>query len=166
MATETHRLTDIERANLVAYLDGELNETEAHVLGTKITQSVTARREIDSLKKTWELLDFLPRNEPPDDFSSRTATLALQQVPGRGDWLADAGGRFAPIVTRVAVLLGVAAATATLGFALTWWAWPDPSARLVRDLPIAEHLDELREVRSLEFLRLLESSPHFTEDGE
>ena len=100
MATETHRLTDLERANLVAYLDGELNEAEARDLGTKITQSVTARREIDSLKKAWDLLDFLPRPEPPDDFPGRTATLAFQQAPDRGAWLASVGGRFGPVVAR------------------------------------------------------------------
>ena len=166
MATETHRLTDIERANLVAYLDGELNQTEAHVLGTKITQSVTARREIDTLKKTWELLDFLPKVEPVEDFAGRTATLALQQVPGRADRLVDVGGRIAPMAARLAVLCAVAAVTVALGFSLTRWVWPDPSARLVRDLPIAEHLDELREVGSIEFLKLLESSPHFSEDSE
>jgi hypothetical protein len=166
MATETHRLTDIERANLVAYLDGELNEAEVRDLGTKITQSVTARREIDSLKKTWELLDFLPRPEPPHDFPGRTATLAFQQEPDRGAWLASVGGRFAPIVARTATLLGVAAATVAIGFALTRWVWPDPSGRLVRDLPIAEHLDEYREVGSIEFLKLLASSPHFSEDAE
>ena len=53
MASETQRLTDAERANLVAYLDGELNEAETRALGTKLTQSVTARREIESLQKTW-----------------------------------------------------------------------------------------------------------------
>ncbi|MGZ3430943.1 MAG: anti-sigma factor family protein, partial [Isosphaeraceae bacterium] len=61
-----------------------------------------------------------------------------------GAWLAQA--------EKLAVCLVVAAAAFALGFALVRWAWPDPAARLVRDLSIAEHLDEYKEVGSFEFL--------------
>ena len=70
MAAETQRLSDQERANLVAYLDGELNQAESHALNTKLVQSVTGRREVESLQKTWELLDFLPKPEPSETLVS------------------------------------------------------------------------------------------------
>ena len=38
------RLRPEDRANLVAYVDGELTEAEARALTTKITHSATARR--------------------------------------------------------------------------------------------------------------------------
>lgn len=165
MAAETQRLTDIERANLVAYLDGELTEPERRALSTKITQSVTARREIETLQRTWDLLDYLPRPEASEDFATRTLTIALD--PGtRGEKVSAIAGRAKVLLARVAVLLGVATATLATGYAAARWIWPDPSSRLVRDLPIAEHLDEYREVGSFDFLRLLENSPAFAEDAE
>ena len=46
-APEQQRLSPGERANLVAYLDRELNEAETRAITTKLTQSVTARRELE-----------------------------------------------------------------------------------------------------------------------
>ena len=60
---EQLRLTPDERADLVAYVDGELPETHARSIATKLTHSATARREVEMLQKTWELLDYLPRPE-------------------------------------------------------------------------------------------------------
>ncbi len=73
MATspEQQRLTPAERSNLVAYLDGELNEAESRAIATKLTKSATARREIEGLEKTWELLELLPRPKASEDFTAR-----------------------------------------------------------------------------------------------
>ncbi|MDB5350240.1 MAG: hypothetical protein JWN86_1487 [Planctomycetota bacterium] len=165
MATEPQRLTDAERANLVAYLDGELNEAETRALGTKLTQSVTARREIESLQKTWDLLDYLPRAAPSDDFTSRTLS-QVRIYESKGGRLAKVAGNAGPIAARIAVCIAVALVTLGVGYAAARWAWPDPSARLLRDLPIAEHLDEYREIGSFEFLKILDQSPAFNEDTE
>jgi len=162
---EPQRLTDLERANLVAYLDGELNEAEVRALSNKITQSVTARREIESLQKTWELLDYLHRPEPTPDLAGRTLSLAFQQGQ-KGAKVSAVAGRVGIVIGRVAALFGVAAATLLIGYSATRWAWPDSTARLARDLPIAEHLDEYREVGSVEYLKLIEESPIFNEDVE
>jgi len=59
MAPDQQRLSPEDRSNLVAYLDGELDDAQARAIATKLTQSVTARREIDALRKTWELLALL-----------------------------------------------------------------------------------------------------------
>jgi hypothetical protein len=53
-----------------------------------------------------------------------------------------------------------------VGFALVHWVWPNPSERLTRDLPIAEHLDELREVGSFDYLKELVESPEFDADRD
>ena len=56
----------------------------------------------------------------------------------------------------------VLAALATgLGYGATRWLWPDPAARLARDLSLAEHLDEYLEVGSFEFLSELVEAPEF-----
>ena len=59
------------------------------------------------------------------------------------------------------ILVGVAAASLSLGFVLTRWAWPDPNTRLARDLSLAEHLEEYQEVESSQFLDELVKSRLF-----
>ena len=160
---EQQRLSPAERANLVAYLDHELNEAETRAIGTKLTQSPTARREVESFEKTWQLLDHLPRPKAPQDFTERTLT-GVRLIE-------EKGGRFETSLTKSAhrvlhaalVGLGVVAAFG-IGYALTQWAWPNPSARLVRDLSIAEHFDEYRDAKDLEFLKGLANSPEFSTD--
>ena len=53
-----------------------------------------------------------------------------------------------------------------VGYALVHWVWPNPSERLTRDLPIAEHLDEYRDVGSFEYLKELVESPEFDADRD
>jgi anti-sigma factor RsiW len=160
MVPDQQRLTPDDRSNLVAYLDGELNDVQARAMATKLTQSVTARREADALRKTWELLDLLPRPKASEDFTARTLTIATQGA-GPGDRMATAASA---VARRVLVGLACAAASALL-FVLTFFlalrVWPNPTARLARDLPIAESLDEYRDVGSLEFLELLDDSTEF-----
>ena len=69
-----YQLTPDERADLVAYVDGELPENHARTIATKLTKSATARREVEMLQKTWELLDLLPRPQVTEHFSEKTVS--------------------------------------------------------------------------------------------
>src|SRR6516225_7738351 len=147
---EQLRLTPDERADLVAYLDGELPEAHTRLISSKLTQSATARREVEILQKTWELLDHLPRPQAPPEFSERTVShIRRLEVEGKAweplvaSWSAR-GVRVVVYLIAVGVSLG-------LGFALTRWVWPEPGERLVRELTLAEHLDEYLETGSFEF---------------
>lgn len=164
MAAEPQRLTDLERSNLVAYLDGELAEDEADYLRTKITQSVTARREIESLERTWELLDHLDRPKSSEAFATRTITQILQ-FDDRVGRLEDVASRVGRWTARILACAAIALVTLGLGYAATRWIWPDPTARLASDLSIAERLDEYRAVGSFEFLKMLDTSPSFNEEN-
>src|SRR5437660_12588662 len=66
------QLSDEDRANLVAFLDGELDERTAHALETKLHTDPQARAEAEALRRTWGLLDYLPRPEPSPSFTNRT----------------------------------------------------------------------------------------------
>ena len=68
------RLTPDERADLVAYVDGELPEVHARSIATKLTKSATARREVEMLQKTWEMLDLLPLPPATERFSEKTVS--------------------------------------------------------------------------------------------
>ena len=160
---DQQRLTPAERANLVAYLDGELDDPESRVIATKLTQSVTARREIEMLQKTWEMLDHLPRPRASEAFTQRTLT-EVDRLAVVGDRIVDTASR--TLRRALIALLGVLVSLGCfgVGLVLTRWVWPDPTARLARDLSIAEHLDEYRDIGALEFLDRLDRSPEFAND--
>jgi hypothetical protein len=157
---EQLRLTPDERADLVAYVDGELPEVHARSIATKLTKSATARREVELLQKTWEMLDLLPLPQATERFSEKTISqvrrLELQGhswEPLISDWSARLG--------RVLVYLVLAAMFLGVGYALTRWAWPDKTERLVHDLTLADHLDDYLDVGSFEFLTELAESKQF-----
>jgi len=162
MALEKQRLLPAERANLVAYLDGELNEAESRAIATKLSLSVSARRELEALEKTWELLDHLPRPQAPPDFASRTLSNA-KQLALCGNRLFSVADLAARRLVRVLVLLLSSLLTIGLAYAVARWVWPDPSARLVRQLSLAEHLDEYVDIGSFAFLKDLDDSPEFSD---
>ena len=154
------RLSPEERANLAAYIDGELTENEARVIATKLSFSPTARREVESLKKTWELLEYLPRPKASEDFPDRTITSLRSLEANRVSWEQATSAWLAPAAKLAACLL-VAAASIACGFALTRWVWPDPAVQMARELSLAEHLEEYQEVGSFEFLEELVKSKEF-----
>jgi anti-sigma factor RsiW len=167
MATgpDQQRLTPAERANLVAYLDGELNDAESQAIATKLTKSATARREIEALERTWELLEFLPRPKASEEFTARTLS-EVNQLSVAGDQLESAVRRTLVKTGQVVAWVLVSFLAIVIGFAVMRWAWPNPTARLARDLSIAEHLDEYRDVGSMEFLDGLALTPEFSSDHD
>lgn len=160
MGPDQQRLSPGDRSNLVAYLDGELNEAEARAIATKLTQSMTARREVEILRKTWEMLDLLSRPKASQDFAARTLTVIVQRS-GRGDRVASAASemaRKAGMVVAGALLAGLLFA---VGYFVSSRVLTNPSARLARDLSLAESIDEYRDVGSFDFLELLDGSSDF-----
>lgn len=71
--SKSSSLTEQERSDLVAYLDGELEEGAARALETRLSLDPGARAEAEALRRTWELLDFLPQPAAPSrSFTHRT----------------------------------------------------------------------------------------------
>jgi hypothetical protein len=145
------RLTDEERANLVAFLDGEVDETLAQSLEEKVTRSVSVRREVEALEKTWGMLDWLPRPEAPADFASQTITrihsraLEVEALEGRLRW---GVGLVAKVMAWAACIL----AAVGIGFASVRYAWADPSRDLINNLDCVENLETYRSIPDLKFL--------------
>ncbi len=65
-------LSDRDRADLIAYLDGELDERRSRELEARLGRDPKARAEAEALRRTWALLDYLPRPEPSEQFTHRT----------------------------------------------------------------------------------------------
>jgi hypothetical protein len=154
------RLTPDERADLVAYVDGELPEGHARTIATKLTKSATARREVEMLQKTWELLDYLPLPQVTEKFSEKTLSQIRRLESQAGKWDPLLATWFSRL-GRLAVYLLLGLIFFGLGYSVTRWVWPDQTERLVRDLTLADHLDEYLEIGTFEFLTRLAESAEF-----
>jgi hypothetical protein len=64
-------------AELVAYLDGELDPAAARKVEARLAKDPAARARAAELKKSFDMLDYLPRPEPSANFTSRT----LEKLP-------------------------------------------------------------------------------------
>src|SRR5919198_1012547 len=110
-------LNEEERDDLVAYLDGELDPAKARAVEDKIGKDPAAREEAETLKRTWELLDYLPRPEPSPSFTHRTmerlapVQTASARLPVSRGWRAWAPAAGWAAAVLLAGLGGYAAVT-------------------------------------------------------
>jgi len=74
-------LNEEDRANLAAFLDGELDETTSQALEAKLNRDPQARDEVEALRQAWSMLDFLPRPESSPNFTNRTMERLTLIVP-------------------------------------------------------------------------------------
>ena len=65
MPTESPRNPEM-RETLVAYLDGELDEAATQKIEQTLAENSDVRGEVESLARTFEMLDELPRQEAID----------------------------------------------------------------------------------------------------
>jgi hypothetical protein len=59
-------------AELVAYLDGELDLAAARKIEVRLATDPAARAKAAALKKTFDLLDYLPKPDPSPNFTTKT----------------------------------------------------------------------------------------------
>jgi hypothetical protein len=173
-------LGDEDRADLVAYLDGELTEAESKELEARLNLDPQARAEAVALRKTWELLDYLPRPEPSANFTHRTMERISAQIPAgrnaRHRWPAWVIG----LGWAAAVLLASGAGYAGLHYLTRSPAQPDASTAagkdplanlsvkevadlLVRDLRLLENRRLYTNIDDIDFLRALNDPDLFGE---
>jgi len=154
------RLTAEQRDNLVAYLDGELEEAETQYIDQVLAKSEVARHEVEALARTWELLDLLPKPNATEGFTDRTITtlkVSEMAVPlTEQAWFAYVRkGAIAAVWVAVLSLCGAG------GYLLATRAVPNPQAQLMTDLPLIRNLDVYLEIEDLDFVRELQRSNLF-----
>jgi hypothetical protein len=179
---------------LVAFLDGELPADEAEQVEEKLSLNPQVRREADTLRKAWDLLDLLPRPEPRSDFASRTVErLAPLQSFAEGSGPTRPSGSLsgsasnlstgtielagrAGLVLRFFLVLGYVSAVLLCG--LGGWQLrqaiyphhvpPNDSeidSRILADMPLLENLYLYRHIDNMEFLETLDRPTYFGEEG-
>lgn len=168
-------LSEKDREDLVAYLDGELDAEAARALEARLNLDAEARAEAEALRRTWEVLDYLPRPEPTAAFSSRTiqrvSSLRQQTLPVQADSRPWPRWAFAAGWAAALLLAG------TLGFAAVSWfserkpipvqaAHPiDVDQVLVRDLRLIENKRLYELAVDMNFLRDLDDPELFGDDS-
>jgi anti-sigma factor RsiW len=149
-----HPLSEDERADLVAYLDGELKGEAVRALEAKLQLHPEARSEAEALKKTWELLDFLPRAEPSASFTEKTLS-RLVPIPGT-EKLPLRKARWRTRIFTAAWVAGVVLAFAVgwIGFKWLFPAYPGEQ-ELIGDLRIIENKRLYDAIEDMDFLKQL-----------
>jgi anti-sigma factor RsiW len=160
--TERPPLTDDERDDLVAYLDGELDEEAARAVEAKLALDPRLRAEADALKTAWDLLEYLPRTEPSPSFTHRTleriSSVRVTQRASSRRWRrgAVAAGWAAGVL--LAALLGFGGVSALLSRQPT-------DEDLVRDLRLIENKRLYERADDIDFLRQLAGPDFFGDEN-
>jgi anti-sigma factor RsiW len=158
------RLSDDDRAELVAYLDGEVTGQAARAIEAKLSLDARWRAEAESLKRTWDLLDFLPRPEPTADFTERTLSkLEPIRRPAGAAGATSPGFRWLLVGAWAAALL-LALLGGYFGGRAALRAGPG-DAELTRDLRIIENKRYYDLIDDVDFLRELDDPDLFGEEG-
>lgn len=73
--SEYQRLSEEEREELIAYLDGELAPETARAVEEKLQRDPVWRREAELLQTAWDMLDYLPQARASASFTEQTLTI-------------------------------------------------------------------------------------------
>jgi anti-sigma factor RsiW len=151
---------------LVAYLDGELDDETSHRIEALLASDPKLRRQLGQLEQTWEALEQLERSEVGEKFAQTT----LEMVAVAAEEDIERLQEEAPRVTRKRLLSGGLwlALAAVIGFGTVALFWPDANRQLLENLPVLEHLEQYRQIDDIEFLRQLDEQHLFPEttDGK
>lgn len=161
--TQNPPLTPEQRADLVAYLDGELDDITTQEMEHLLTVSSEARHEVDMLTRTFSLLDSLPRPTASEEFTRKTFS-TLKTESAKESWTERPWYRHARRgLVAVSWLVGLLVAVCTAYYAANRAA-PAADRALIRELPVIENLDEYSDIGGIDELRELAKHGVFDED--
>tara|TARA_R110002095_G_scaffold189514_2_gene167003 strand:+ start:2843 stop:3364 length:522 start_codon:yes stop_codon:yes gene_type:complete len=168
-------LNEQELEKLVAYLDGEVSEQEAIEVEQSLSSNEETRARVDSLERTWELLDRLPIAKASDEFTNNTlSTIKTIQLEAEAAEEQNRSGfslskKSQAQLRRAAIfagwMVGLAGALFA-GYLMTNQWVPDESEPLLEEFSFIENLDTYSEVQNLEFLEALRKSGTFNETAQ
>ena len=158
-------LDESDRETLTAYLDGELDDAATEALEARLGHDAKLRAELETMQKTWGMLDFLPKAEPSPDFTNRT--IDRLSLAGQSTQLT----RHPSLLRRVATWTLACSLAAVVGIGSTaavrhYATKPiDPNESLVHDLRLLERLKAYEKVDDLDELRALDQPDLFGDEG-
>lgn len=149
---------------LVAYLDGELDDESTSRVEQQMTADPNLRDRLTRLERTWNMLDELEQVEVGETFTRSTIEMvtvaaeeereleeATHETRRHRRWLAGSAGLVV---------------SAIVGFIVVSLLWPNPNRELLEDLPVLENLDQYQQIDDIKFLELLQQENLFPAEEE
>jgi anti-sigma factor RsiW len=154
----------IEQAEMVSYLDGELDVQQVADVEKRLSEDHEYRLRLQQLQQAWDLLDELPRSRADDQFTRSTVEIVVVKVRDEINQLGHlpAWRRQLPLLLGLLLVLAI---TFT-GYLFSWRAATADNRRFLEDLPVIEQVSEYRQAESVEFLRLLVKEGLFETEQE
>ena len=159
MDNRLKRVSVDHRDNFVAYLDGELSAEDSKEIERVIADSPVARKDIELLVRTYDMLDLLPRPAATVEFTQRTmATIKLSDL--KPDVTQAPWYRRMQMGIAGSVGLGLLALTGLIAYASTNRWVPTNEDLLLQDLHVIKNLDDYSQIGQHEFIDRLREQPH------
>ena len=157
-ADELNQFDPVEE-ELAAYLDGELDAPARGRIERQLATDPALREKMRQSQQAWDALDLLPKTQTDEAFASSTmqmtvAIITRETKPVRTAVLNS------PWLPWVKVGLGAFVALC-VGFRMVKVKQLADQTKSLRDLPVAEKLEELTDAPSLEFLLRLKKENLF-----
>jgi hypothetical protein len=155
---------DRDDADLIAYLDGELSGPDAREVEAKVDSDPTVRAKAEAYRKTFDLLDYLPKTEPAPNFAARTLT-RLQATPAEasGPARSEGRGRWPAAWAAGCIIALLAGYLAHAGYRSATDGADDLA---LSDLRVIERLQLYLGVDDLDFSRRLDAPDLFAPDPD
>jgi hypothetical protein len=137
--------------DLVAYLDGELDDEGIHRVEARLAADAAYRQELARLQSAWDCLDVLPETNIDPTFTRSTiemVALAAEEELAAARTALPRMQRRRRLGTAALMLAGL-----VLGFVMVTVLWPSPTRQLARDLPVLENLDLYLPIDNLAYLQ-------------
>lgn len=164
---------------LVAYLDGELDPAAAAAMATKLSLDPALRSKAESLKRTWDVLDILPKPRPSVSFASKTVSMVYPVPAGSNSATLptpSAMNSQAPLlpsnessIRTILFSLLIVVIGFTFGYLGRAFLKPKPDdkerdAQMLNELSLLKNARFYRNIDDLNYLRKLDSPELFAED--
>lgn len=160
---------------LVAYLDGELNDEAATQIEETLAKDAAVRQDVEKMTRAYEMLDLLPSAKASNSFTEKTLSAITarpkladdneaetEYLPELGRRVRASGPRWA---VRIVGLVGLMI-VATIGFNRTSQRDAQDIDVLLTELPLLERFDQYQAAGDVKFLEQLASSGLFDEQRE
>lgn len=151
------------REQVVAYLDGELDDESVSRLEAQLASDAALRRQLVEMEQAWEALDQLGRSEVDETFTQTT----MEMVAVAAEEDLNTRDEDVPRKRRRRWLLGTGTVAASIaaGFLLVVATRENPNQQLLDDLPVLEKIDQYRQIDDVDFLLKLYEADRQQEGG-
>jgi hypothetical protein len=143
---------------LTAYLDGELDETQTQEVENRLGRDSKYLAEMQSLQKTWDLLDTLPVQEPGGSFTKTT----MEMIVGDAVSIAKNRRKRTAFLGRVAIISLLPIVFFATAYGVARRLQTDSDRRLIENLSVIENHNKYEAINcSLEFLESIRGVDFF-----